>query len=101
MDGFLCGSAEIPLSLQGESGSDMVNKRLTRRNRCQMAGSEDGARLSKHGRITIGVECPANTLIGWSYFSAPQGVFVWAEWALTYIKRFPLKFTQKLKCNGN
>ena len=37
----------------------MVNKRLTRRNRCQIAGSEGGARLSKHGHIAIGVECPA------------------------------------------
>ena len=61
-DAFLCGSAEIPLSLQGESGSDMVNKRLTRRNRRQMAGSEGGARLSKHGRITIGVDAQPRSL---------------------------------------
>jgi hypothetical protein len=29
---LLCGSAEISLSLQTQSGSDMVNKRLIRGN---------------------------------------------------------------------
>jgi len=39
--------------------SVLTQQKLTRRNRCQIAGSEGGARLSKHGHIAIGVECPA------------------------------------------